>query len=1293
MNLKNILLLCSACLVWKASAQINHGGQEASNAPSKLISRELNVGSNLYYGKVDVNIPIDQIDIGALNYPINLFYTGGSGIPIEELPSAVGLGWKMSEGFVQRVIRGKPDEFRGFSTKIETGSINLGGQIITSSNLTQAPLSGEFNYFNNIGKLNTAAWNTLSNIQAVSANADEKFIFNATANGLSVRIFDSKPVVDLLPDEFYFSFGQYSGKFFFDHTGKWRVISNTDVTFDVEVEQGEDINMPRRTVSGQEPTNDTMRRIIKAITLTSSDGFRITFGSLPNDLFLEYSATSGVRDFVTGTTTPYSTAIPSRWSIRKIENLNTKDYLLFNYSLPDINFTMTHSAEGNIGDDDVDMNRGIIYQYEPFGMDGSFNPTSPVSKIAFRYYLLKEIVSSRGIKVVFDYSESTQLNSDMKFNVGSFVFMGEEFTSTYFNRNHFYKLNSIKVYQDTDLVREHRLEYKEAPRERMKLKTLYQTNGSQKINQYTFQYGDSLLPPYGFRSKDHFGYYNGRDFFGTEALPFGRKILNGTYYNSREPVLVKAQFEALKKIEYQTGGYIEFEYELNSYSKRIDRNLQVLSNNIDSLSGGLRIKKIKKFDGSSTSEKIYEYLGENGRSSGTKNYDIQYYQSFGIINNKQRYYFRADANSLSPFVDNLCTYSAVTEKEVGNGKKVYVFSALDNGYKDKAPELSNITLTSLARDDNSSKYAFKDQAFKRGKIIAQKIYAESDPKNPIHETEYKYSHDFVESSSNNVRNLYIFKFGDYLKYSAVENNIYSNPIRQQLVRQSDAVGKIENQVNYEYDTFNNKKKEISVGSNGKTREVQYSYPSDFSGESGYVGSILKTMADRGMKSLPVEVITKENGKVIDAKLTEYILRNGLVVAGKDYILKSTEGLSDFSPYKFNGSIFTKDQRYTLEQEYSNHDSYGNPLEVISRKQPKISFQYGFKGQYVVAKVVNAGSDEFFYQGFEENGSGKSILEAVGSGLYVGKYTVPFKKPNTKRYIIDYKYYKDGLMVYIQKTYENNMVLADGQFIDEVRVYPEDAAISTFTYSPKIGNTSMTDARGMTQYYDYDSFGRLSLIRDFKGNVLKRFCYNYAGQKIDCTKVPEIFKNDNKMGAFVKTGCPIGYRGELVTYDVPLGKYSSLVDKETANRMAQKEIELNGQGYANLNGQCFLIPYVALVRENVTTTVVDPENAEEQYIEEDRGDIVIYFYKDSGKKEYATATPTKIYYSLTTQPDMDIAPDYASGTMFEENGAVLLADVPLVRRHYYKDGSGNWKMHSIKSNVIQLMPSSDYNVIN
>lgn len=54
----------------------------------------------------------------------------------------------------------------------------------------------------------------------------------------------------------------------------------------------------------------------------------------------------------------------------------------------------------------------------------------------------------------------------------------------------------------------------------------------------------------------------------------------------------------------------------------------------------------------------------------------------------------------------------------------------------------------------------------------------------------------------------------------------------------------------------------------------------------------------------------------------------------------------------------------------------------------------------------------------------------------------------------------------------------------------NAQITTFTYDPLIGVTSVTDPRGRMAYYLYDNFNRLLYVKDHDGNILSANEYHY-----------------------------------------------------------------------------------------------------------------------------------------------------------------------------------------------------------
>lgn len=61
----------------------------------------------------------------------------------------------------------------------------------------------------------------------------------------------------------------------------------------------------------------------------------------------------------------------------------------------------------------------------------------------------------------------------------------------------------------------------------------------------------------------------------------------------------------------------------------------------------------------------------------------------------------------------------------------------------------------------------------------------------------------------------------------------------------------------------------------------------------------------------------------------------------------------------------------------------------------------------------------------------------------------------------------------------------------------DAMITSYTYTPYLGVTSITDPAAKTTYYDYDWQKRLIRVRDMDGQTVSRYYYNtYSGPSTD-----------------------------------------------------------------------------------------------------------------------------------------------------------------------------------------------------
>lgn len=79
----------------------------------------------------------------------------------------------------------------------------------------------------------------------------------------------------------------------------------------------------------------------------------------------------------------------------------------------------------------------------------------------------------------------------------------------------------------------------------------------------------------------------------------------------------------------------------------------------------------------------------------------------------------------------------------------------------------------------------------------------------------------------------------------------------------------------------------------------------------------------------------------------------------------------------------------------------------------------------------------------------------------------------------------GMRSFVLNTSSSTPIL-----VDDLRFHPKDARMSTYTYIPLVGVSSMSDENNNCIFYEYDSFGRLKLTKDQNGKILEKTEYNY-----------------------------------------------------------------------------------------------------------------------------------------------------------------------------------------------------------
>jgi hypothetical protein len=280
-------------------------------------------------------------------------------------------------------------------------------------------------------------------------------------------------------------------------------------------------------------------------------------------------------------------------------------------------------------------------------------------------------------------------------------------------------------------------------------------------------------------------------------------------------------------------------------------------------------------------------------------------------------------------------------------------------------------------------------------------------------------------------------------------------------------------------------------------------------------------------------------------------------------------------------------------EFTKYDDFGNLLEQKKSNNTLHSYLWDYQNNYAIAECTNADNTNIAYTSFEADGkgnwnypgatttdpvaiTGKKDYNLGGgdiarSGLsttstYVVSYwskngaqNVNGSSSTTGRTINGWTYYEHKVV----NPSGGTITISGTALIDELRLFPQNALMTTYTYDPLIGISSQCDANNRISYYEYDGLNRLVLIRDQDRNVIKKICYNYAGQPENCSA----YGNVQKSGNFTRNNCSAGGTGSSVTYTVSANAYFSFVTQADADAKAQSDVDNNGQAYANSNGTC------------------------------------------------------------------------------------------------------------------------------
>lgn len=178
-------------------------------SPGSLhLIENVNTNVNLYNGTVNSSVNIHNFKSNDISFPVSLSHNG-SGVRVDDYGTWVGQSWNLNAGgSITRVMKNLPDEFIG-----TVSSYNINTPALGYLNL-ETPPSGD-NLPTDLFPIDFSNFENLSLI-------DKRRIIHYSdwSNSLPTcgqsDVDDNCPIaLDSQPDEFYFNFGGYSGKFVF----------------------------------------------------------------------------------------------------------------------------------------------------------------------------------------------------------------------------------------------------------------------------------------------------------------------------------------------------------------------------------------------------------------------------------------------------------------------------------------------------------------------------------------------------------------------------------------------------------------------------------------------------------------------------------------------------------------------------------------------------------------------------------------------------------------------------------------------------------------------------------------------------------------------------------------------------------------------------------------------------------------------------------------------------------------------------------------------------------------------
>lgn len=284
----------------------------------------------------------------------------------------------------------------------------------------------------------------------------------------------------------------------------------------------------------------------------------------------------------------------------------------------------------------------------------------------------------------------------------------------------------------------------------------------------------------------------------------------------------------------------------------------------------------------------------------------------------------------------------------------------------------------------------------------------------------------------------------------VKRNFYENPSHYQVTRVEERT------------------------STGSIMATNFYYPHDV-----LTNPVLEALIQANRIADPIRIEVYKDNRLLETKVTDYSAwQLGTNTAYLPTAIRVSTGLNPL------------ETRLLVER----YDNASNPLCISKNNEEKLFYIWGNNGNTLLAQVVNAQSA--FCTSFEEDGNSARGDSRTGdfSKQITGTYSVLVENLTPGRYKLSYWYKSSGTWMpasnEVDVTGTSYTLEIPGSLqLDEIRFHPVGSTMKTYTY--KKGQViSQTDENQITTSFVYDGFGRLVLVKDNEGNVLKKNTYHY-----------------------------------------------------------------------------------------------------------------------------------------------------------------------------------------------------------